>query len=473
MGGSGGGGGSAGEVSWPADVQNRYNAVVGTPPAAPSAPVGMIDTFNALAYAQIQDPWDGAEAYHGGEEYTNMRAAYNQLRDRIDLYDPPDWWNQLFGPAKQRYLEIIENHPLFHDPEPVAVDEIYNHWILLDNRLHATEYIPENWITPEPEAALNIAAGWDDPDLDAPVDIKADLADESEVNASTDAQRAIVSEQLMADILPRFQAGMRDINAVQSSAFVIGQAIIEGMGQRDVAKFDADLRYKAFLQRDNLLGQAHIQIDKLNALNADSKNKTISQAYIDSDKILASDISEKNKMLATAFLQDDKLNAQEMLEGNKLRSQALIQADKIMADSRKAHNLINAEMARHETTLIYQDVDSLVKHSLTNLDLYKSWAGYVIDTERIVYVMDKEENDINNDIAVKQARWDLDMVQIAGNMIASISGGTSYTPGPSPAQNALGGAFAGAAIGAKVSGGSGYGTAGGAILGGIGAYLMR
>jgi len=88
-----------------------------------------------------------------------------------------------------------------------------------------------------------------------------------------------------------------------------------------------------------------------------------------------------------------------------------------------------------------------------------------------MYVMYKEESDLQINYNEKSARWDLDMVQVAGNLIASISGGTSYTPGPSPAQNALGGAFAGASIGARATGNA-YGAAGGAILGGIGAYLL-
>ncbi|MBT7080239.1 MAG: hypothetical protein HN929_02030, partial [Chloroflexi bacterium] len=129
------------------------------------------------------------------------------------------------------------------------------------------------------------------------------------------------------------------------------------------------------------------------------------------------------------------------------------------------------EMARNRTAVVYQDTDSYFKHVESSLDLYKSWAGYVTDSQRIQYVMRKEYNDINNDHDVKDARWDLDMLQLAGNLVAGISGGTSYTPGPTPAQNALGGAFAGAAIGGRATGNA-YGAAGGAILGGIGAYLM-
>jgi hypothetical protein len=454
MGGSGGGGGSAGEVSWPSGVQDRYDALLG----GPALVAGSSTAWQALHDAQVAIPYDPSKQdYVTPSNYTDeMGLALDAFYHRIEAYDPPDHWGRLFPIAKQRYLDIIENYPIFRTPVPVAVDEIFNIWQMPGPWLDAADKIADSW-----DVDTEISDNWVDPDLDAPDDIKEDLADESEVDASTNAQRAIVSDQLTADILPRFQAGMRDINAVQSSAFVIGRAVIEGMGQRDVTKFDSDLRYKAFLQRDNLLGQAHMQIDKLNSLNADSKNKSLAQSFI-----------EEGKMVAQAHLQEDKYQAESVADGNKLRSQALIQADKIMGDSAKAKSLINAEMARHGSTLIYQDVDSLVKFSLTNLDVYKAWAGFVVDAQRIGYVMQKETYDTKNEHVVKDARWDLDMVQVAGNLIASISGGTSYTPGPTPAQNALGGAFAGAAIGARATGGSGYGAAGGAILGGIGAYLL-
>ena len=54
------------------------------------------------------------------------------------------------------------------------------------------------------------------------------------------------SEQLQADIeekvLPQFEAGMRDINAVMSSSFIIGSALIFAEKDRNVAKYAADLR---------------------------------------------------------------------------------------------------------------------------------------------------------------------------------------------------------------------------------------
>jgi len=465
MGGSGGGGGSAGEVSWPAYVSEKYTGLLG------AFTGGGFDTCET-ALGNAQDISWLRPAYDSTNQQTQIVNAYTEYGQAVLDINPFSDWPGSFGPASNRYAEIIGNEPLFKAPTPVAVDEILGMWVTIGEILDAPEIIDSLWVTPEPSATTDIASAWTDPTLDADDDIKADMAAAAQISAATTAYGNRLDDRITSEVLPRFQAGMRDINAVQSSAFVIGRAIIEGMADRDVANFDADLTYKAFLQRDNLLGQAHMQIDKLNAMNTDSENKSLTQAYLDQDKILAGSIESKNKVLSQANMDKDKLQAESLGDGNKLRSQALIQADKIMADSDKAESLINAEMARHKTTIIYQEVDSHWKHIETSLDLYKSWAAFVIDANRITYVMSKEQTDKNNELDMTEAKWDLDMVQIAGNLVASISGGTSYTPGPTPAQNALGGAFAGAGVGARASGGSLGGTAAGAILGGIGAYLM-
>ena len=428
MGGSGGGG-SAGEVSWPDYVSNQYTGLLGAGNFA-----GIATVNDSVISAQDANPYITATSYSGLPQALVFEKALLMFEDKLGDYEPYTLWNNIFEDAAQRYENLTGNRPYFIRAAPNSWVDIASIWVYVNDVLNASS---------------DIANGWVDPTFDAPDDIKEDLADESEVTASTDAHRAVLNDQLSSDVLPRFEAGMRDINAVQSSAFVIGRAIIEGMGARDVAKFDADLRYKAFLQRDQLLGQAHMQIDKLNAINTD----------------------EYNKLLAGAHLQDDKLNAADVSDLDKLRAQALIQSDKINADSNKAESLVNAEMERNRTAIVYQDLDSLFKHMETNLQSWSTWAGYVIDAERIMYVMYKEESDLQINYNEKSARWDLDMVQVAGNLIASISGGTSYTPGPSPAQNALGGAFAGASIGARATGNA-YGAAGGAILGGIGAYLL-
>ena len=65
---------------------------------------------------------------------------------------------------------------------------------------------------------------------------------DSTIAGSVSAYTSIMDADIESTVLPRFRAGMRDINAVVSSAFVIGEALIEEGRDRDVAKYQADLR---------------------------------------------------------------------------------------------------------------------------------------------------------------------------------------------------------------------------------------
>ena len=74
----------------------------------------------------------------------------------------------------------------------------------------------------------------------------SDVLDQSRIDDSVTEYAADLDARLTAEVLPRFEAGMRDINAVVSRAFVIGRALIEENQDRQVAKYSADLHMKAF-----------------------------------------------------------------------------------------------------------------------------------------------------------------------------------------------------------------------------------
>lgn len=74
----------------------------------------------------------------------------------------------------------------------------------------------------------------------------SNVLDESRIDDAVDEYTADFDAQLTTDVYPRFETGMRDINAVVSSAFVIGRANIEEGRGREVGKFSAALHMKAF-----------------------------------------------------------------------------------------------------------------------------------------------------------------------------------------------------------------------------------
>lgn len=65
-----------------------------------------------------------------------------------------------------------------------------------------------------------------------------------EINAAVTAQAAYLDDDIDSNVLPRFQAGMRNINAVQSSAFMTGRALIEDSRIKAINKFASEIRLK-------------------------------------------------------------------------------------------------------------------------------------------------------------------------------------------------------------------------------------
>lgn len=65
-----------------------------------------------------------------------------------------------------------------------------------------------------------------------------------QIGSAIVAQSALLDDELQTTSIPRLQTGMRDINAVQSSSFIIGKTLIEDTKVKVVNKFAADLRYQ-------------------------------------------------------------------------------------------------------------------------------------------------------------------------------------------------------------------------------------
>jgi len=87
-------------------------------------------------------------------------------------------------------------------------------------------------------------------------EIDANVITDADINADAAALRIELEDQLTAEVLPRFQAGMRNINAVLSSAFVVGQAILEDGVDRDVARHTSKLRVASYSDRNKMILQS-------------------------------------------------------------------------------------------------------------------------------------------------------------------------------------------------------------------------
>lgn len=100
-----------------------------------------------------------------------------------------------------------------------------------------------------------ILAGWDITSDWASYYAQALTTIDSAIDDEVDAYGDILDDEITTKILPRFNAGMRDINAVVSSAFPIGHSVIEGFRNRDVAKHASGLSANATSQYLEAAGQ--------------------------------------------------------------------------------------------------------------------------------------------------------------------------------------------------------------------------
>jgi hypothetical protein len=75
------------------------------------------------------------------------------------------------------------------------------------------------------------------------------------------AEAQFLADELESDALPRFETGMMDLNAVVSSTFVMGRALLEEARLKNVEKYSAGLQY-ALLPIVTSRWQTHLEWNK-------------------------------------------------------------------------------------------------------------------------------------------------------------------------------------------------------------------
>lgn len=165
-----------------------------------------------LADAVNNSPFTGATAFDGATRITTWETEINVFETLVDALSETTDWAAALG--------------------------------------QAVTTIDANWTAPTPAASAEIAA-------------------------AVTAFEAIQDDRVEETVLPRFQRGMQDIGGVMTSAFTIGQAIIEGMTDRDVANFQGELRTKAFLLKDQLVADSLVKKNIAYTISADQMVKYV------------------------------------------------------------------------------------------------------------------------------------------------------------------------------------------------------
>lgn len=85
-------------------------------------------------------------------------------------------------------------------------------------------------------AGLDIEVLW--------TQIFEDTVNSSVVDTLVAAEAALMDDDIETNILPRLQTGMRDMNSIMASTYVIGKAIIEDARVKARNKYSAELHYR-------------------------------------------------------------------------------------------------------------------------------------------------------------------------------------------------------------------------------------
>jgi hypothetical protein len=108
------------------------------------------------------------------------------------------------------------------------------------------------------------------------------------------AEGALLDDEIKTNSLPRLQVGMRDINAVMSSSFVVGKALLEDARTKMISKFSADLKYR-LIPVATQRWVAHLDWNKLVIASYAEIIKLYFSAKVDVDEVNYA-MAAKNKL---------------------------------------------------------------------------------------------------------------------------------------------------------------------------------
>jgi len=274
----------------------------------------------------------------------------------------------------------------------------------------------------------------------------------------------------------RFAGGMADVNAVQSSTFVMGMALLESDFQSDVNAHRSELEVQlyrdavaAFITVEGqMLGEylklyvqeVLIQTDVYKVLRG--LRATDLQVFAE---LVCSLSAEHNKSYETNKLSElDIIKTLSQRESNVFQNgfngylDSFVRA-RLTEETNKARFVLggadNMGARRHQISTFFRDNVTLVD-----------------EIGKTKIVAKSEEYAKNLEYDRMAAMWDVNLFQQAGNILGGVTGAVvPNTDRPSPAQSALSAGLSGAGIGATVGGAPG--AAAGFLIGGIGGALAN
>ena len=373
------GGGNSGKVEYPTYMQTQHEA--------------WLDDIDTIIQTYVDpvanSPFDGESAY----DPTTPLAANQTRFDTFDtnvsaLDDETDWAAKLAvagGQLSTYFASPASTVTTLKDTADPQADESVD-LIVTAARTDITNI--------HSDASTNVLTEIDDV-VDAAVTKAVDTSVDAVVETLIASYEDNTKDQYLRSI-NRFVAPMADINAVHSSTFVIGMALLEDGYNRDVRTFAANTKKEL--------------VDRYMNVYA-----TMMNIYIATGAQLTRDrIANFNQVFAqyiTAYIQNEQS-----------KDQFLVQSTSEMMAALKS-----------------------------NINFEASAVNLQSEINRLKIVASKEQTDRDLELDVADAQWPFDVLLQGGNMLASISGAASTVNRPmSTAQSALSGALSFGAAGAQL-----------------------
>jgi hypothetical protein len=390
MGGSSGGGGGSGAVSYPAYMQDWHTTQLG---------------LVATAMGSATSPYSGLSAYDPGTDLVAVDTAVGVFKTALDT---------------------INDHALY-DTIYAQADSI------IDATLAPTLYVPTTDVAAMSTVVSTFKSSVDALAYHTDFDTMSTAALSEANNAvSVNISSAIhdfsdaLDTEYTGKLTPAFEGGMRDINAIMSSAFVLGTSLLATEKANKISKYGTDVTVAMLDKRIETYTKG---IGTMAQMNKDKYDKLKEWATLSLEQ-KKTGIAANNDFTGIQFKQGDLIN---------------------------------------------QAVSEMLRLFIQKVEFTRTYAALVSDTKRIKIAAENDEGLENKAIDVNDAKWALEKFQYGANMLAAIGGGTAQPPKMEGSQMAriigsgLSGAAAGSMIGSRVDGDSGGGW--GAVVGGIGGLL--
>ena len=392
-------------------------------------------------------PWVLDSAYDPSTDISAYETVLGAFKDILTGIDEDTLWATFRTKAN---TEISAYTPVAVT-DLVVADEVVADGVLADMAAPGAVVLAD-------EALADMAAPTDIVVADGAL---ADITD-AEIVADIAAFANILDDEITTKVLPRFRKGMLDINAVVSSAFPIGEAVIEAFRDREVAKYGTGLRVSAVMKnaetrldiiRTNMMKS--LEVAKHNSLiniDVNKANQLKSVEIIKTNMLKSLDVAKSNIANALDASKSNQMKSLEIVRANLSKTLGLAQAilakdvevgkinktKDFQVGSANATNLLEYEK------VYLQGADQMIKLMFARVAWEDDYAKLFVESSRIKIVANKEETDRNSFIAASDAKWDLEVFQHGANVLAAIGGGTVVPnmPGTDRVASTLGGAMA-------------------------------